>query len=321
MGWSNFLPHRTLTFCSTPSRLPIRWREAKSCPPLCTTETDDKLWALYWINLKLQGVHCDEAKHGRKFEINIILSPKIFKKINGKKNLTTASLSRRQNQRAPLTEQGLSISPNRHGLILPSFSSPSPPYSQFLELWKPDSAPFSVPRLQLPLRFKSHSTVYYPKWLELGFPWEMAGQSVFLSRVLEEGKGRAGPQGRASRRHRSSRSRGWGFPRRPGESRSGLDLSLKNCFPETFSPLILFLVDQIARKLEAANPTKEPLKSPLLNGKWELIYTTSQSILQTKVYQLFSLVYAVVGTPLFISICKDDVINETLTAWRYTVFP
>lgn len=85
MGWSNFLPHRTLTFCSTPSRLPIRWREAKSCPPLCTTETDDKLWALYWINLKLQGVHCDEAKHGRKFEINIILSPKILKKNKWKK--------------------------------------------------------------------------------------------------------------------------------------------------------------------------------------------------------------------------------------------
>ncbi|KAA8536528.1 hypothetical protein F0562_029006 [Nyssa sinensis] len=39
-------------------------------------------------------------------------------------------------------------------------------------------------------------------------------------------------------------------------------------------------IDQIARKLEAVNPTKEPLKSDLLNGKWELIYTTSQSILQ-----------------------------------------
>ncbi|CAN0906676.1 Probable plastid-lipid-associated protein 4, chloroplastic [Linum grandiflorum] len=42
------------------------------------------------------------------------------------------------------------------------------------------------------------------------------------------------------------------------------------------------IVDQIARKLESANPTKEPLKSDLLNGKWELIYTTSQSILQTQ---------------------------------------
>ncbi|KAJ6700674.1 hypothetical protein OIU74_012092 [Salix koriyanagi] len=41
-------------------------------------------------------------------------------------------------------------------------------------------------------------------------------------------------------------------------------------------------VDEIARKLEAVNPTKEPLKSDLLNGKWELLYTTSQSILQTQ---------------------------------------
>ncbi|PWA65525.1 plastid lipid-associated protein/fibrillin conserved domain-containing protein [Artemisia annua] len=42
------------------------------------------------------------------------------------------------------------------------------------------------------------------------------------------------------------------------------------------------LVDQIARKLEAVNKVKEPLKSDLINGKWELLYTTSQSILQTK---------------------------------------
>ncbi|XP_020221394.1 probable plastid-lipid-associated protein 4, chloroplastic isoform X1 [Cajanus cajan] len=41
-------------------------------------------------------------------------------------------------------------------------------------------------------------------------------------------------------------------------------------------------VDQIARELEAVSPIKEPLKSNLLDGKWELIYTTSQSILQTK---------------------------------------
>lgn len=40
------------------------------------------------------------------------------------------------------------------------------------------------------------------------------------------------------------------------------------------------IIDQIARKLEVCNPTKEPLKSSLLNGKWELIYTTSKSILQ-----------------------------------------
>ncbi|GFP87117.1 probable plastid-lipid-associated protein 4 chloroplastic [Phtheirospermum japonicum] len=41
-------------------------------------------------------------------------------------------------------------------------------------------------------------------------------------------------------------------------------------------------IDQIVRKLEAVNPTKEPLKSNLLNGKWELLYTTSESILQSK---------------------------------------
>ncbi|KAH9623377.1 hypothetical protein KSS87_016685 [Heliosperma pusillum] len=40
---------------------------------------------------------------------------------------------------------------------------------------------------------------------------------------------------------------------------------------------------KLTRKLEALNPTKEPLKSDLLNGKWELIYTTSTSILQTQV--------------------------------------
>ena len=43
---------------------------------------------------------------------------------------------------------------------------------------------------------------------------------------------------------------------------------------------------QLARKVEAVNPTKEPLKSDLLNGKWELIYTTSASILQAKVLLL-----------------------------------
>ncbi|XP_028753293.1 probable plastid-lipid-associated protein 4, chloroplastic [Neltuma alba] len=41
-------------------------------------------------------------------------------------------------------------------------------------------------------------------------------------------------------------------------------------------------VDLIARKLEALNSVKKPLKSDLLNGKWELLYTTSQSILQTQ---------------------------------------
>ncbi|KAL3635269.1 hypothetical protein CASFOL_019816 [Castilleja foliolosa] len=41
-------------------------------------------------------------------------------------------------------------------------------------------------------------------------------------------------------------------------------------------------IDRIARKLEAINKVKEPLKSTLLNGKWELLYTTSNSILQNE---------------------------------------
>jgi PAP_fibrillin len=44
---------------------------------------------------------------------------------------------------------------------------------------------------------------------------------------------------------------------------------------------------QIASELEALGTIKEPLKSDLLNGKWELIYTTSRSILQTQVTNQF----------------------------------
>ncbi|XP_020257029.1 probable plastid-lipid-associated protein 4, chloroplastic isoform X2 [Asparagus officinalis] len=41
-------------------------------------------------------------------------------------------------------------------------------------------------------------------------------------------------------------------------------------------------IEQIACKLEALNSIKEPLKSDLLNGKWELLYTTSTLILQNQ---------------------------------------
>ena len=40
-------------------------------------------------------------------------------------------------------------------------------------------------------------------------------------------------------------------------------------------------VDELARQLEARNPNKKALASPLLAGKWELLYTTSDSILGT----------------------------------------
>lgn len=40
-------------------------------------------------------------------------------------------------------------------------------------------------------------------------------------------------------------------------------------------------VEEMASALERLNPTKKPLASPLLNGRWQLRYTTSQSILGT----------------------------------------
>jgi len=38
-------------------------------------------------------------------------------------------------------------------------------------------------------------------------------------------------------------------------------------------------VDRLAQACEAINPVPEPLESELVNGKWRLIYTTSQEIL------------------------------------------
>eukprot|EP00803_Ostreobium_quekettii_P002312 evm.model.scf_2018.1 EVM.evm.TU.scf_2018.1 scf_2018:5583-9956(+) len=39
------------------------------------------------------------------------------------------------------------------------------------------------------------------------------------------------------------------------------------------------MIDELCTKLEQANPTPKPLESPLLNGQWELLYSTSKSIL------------------------------------------
>ncbi|KAL4441229.1 hypothetical protein ABPG77_011466 [Micractinium sp. CCAP 211/92] len=38
-------------------------------------------------------------------------------------------------------------------------------------------------------------------------------------------------------------------------------------------------IDKLASALERRNPTKKPLASDLINGQWELLYTTSDSIL------------------------------------------
>jgi hypothetical protein len=44
---------------------------------------------------------------------------------------------------------------------------------------------------------------------------------------------------------------------------------------------VLAKVDKLARELESVNPTKNVLASPLINAKWQLLYTTSASILGT----------------------------------------
>ena len=38
-------------------------------------------------------------------------------------------------------------------------------------------------------------------------------------------------------------------------------------------------IEQLARALEAKNPTRSPLKSPLMNGRWALQYTTALNVL------------------------------------------
>ena len=40
-------------------------------------------------------------------------------------------------------------------------------------------------------------------------------------------------------------------------------------------------IESLAKELEGLNAEKDPLNSPLVNGEWELLYTTSSSILGT----------------------------------------
>jgi len=42
-------------------------------------------------------------------------------------------------------------------------------------------------------------------------------------------------------------------------------------------------MEKFIQQLEKINPTKAPLESPLINGKWELQYTTSKSILKSNI--------------------------------------
>ncbi|KQK13564.1 probable plastid-lipid-associated protein 4, chloroplastic [Brachypodium distachyon] len=71
-------------------------------------------------------------------------------------------------------------------------------------------------------------------------------------------------------------------------------------------------VDQIAQQLEEVNPAKEPLKSDLLNGKWELLYTTSTSILQPqrpKFLRPFGTIYQAINA--------DTLRAQNMETWPY----
>jgi len=62
-------------------------------------------------------------------------------------------------------------------------------------------------------------------------------------------------------------------------------------------------VEQLIKKLEKVNPNPKSLASPLINGKWKLIYTTSQSILQSKrpaVLRPNGPIFQYIGMPFFI---------------------
>jgi PAP_fibrillin len=41
-------------------------------------------------------------------------------------------------------------------------------------------------------------------------------------------------------------------------------------------------IDRLAQSLEKINPNRKSLSAPQINGRWKLVYTTSDSILGTK---------------------------------------
>ncbi|CAO1943814.1 unnamed protein product [Urochloa humidicola] len=71
-------------------------------------------------------------------------------------------------------------------------------------------------------------------------------------------------------------------------------------------------VEEIVQQLEAVNQVKEPLKSDLLNGTWELLYTTSTSILQPqrpKYLRPFGKIYQAINA--------DTLRAQNMETWPY----
>ncbi|KAL2649485.1 hypothetical protein R1flu_017613 [Riccia fluitans] len=71
-------------------------------------------------------------------------------------------------------------------------------------------------------------------------------------------------------------------------------------------------VDLITKELEKLNPTKEPVKSPLLNGKWKLIYTTSESILKKSRPSILR-----PNGPIYQAINTDTLRAQNLESWPF----
>jgi hypothetical protein len=72
------------------------------------------------------------------------------------------------------------------------------------------------------------------------------------------------------------------------------------------------LLGQIARELESLNPTKEPLKLSLLNGKWRLVYTTSESVLRKQWPKILR-----PNGPIYQAINTDTLRAQNLETWPF----
>lgn len=71
-------------------------------------------------------------------------------------------------------------------------------------------------------------------------------------------------------------------------------------------------IEKIAQSLETLRPVKDTVKSPLINGKWELLYTTSESILKKQRPKLLR-----PGGPIFQAINNDTLRAQNLETWPF----
>eukprot|EP00250_Pteridium_aquilinum_P018597 c24132_g2_i1 orf=52-786(+) len=71
-------------------------------------------------------------------------------------------------------------------------------------------------------------------------------------------------------------------------------------------------VDMIIQSLERLSPVKDTVTSPLINGKWELLYTTSEFILKKQRPRFFRSM-----GPMFQAINNDTLRAQNLETWPF----